>query len=76
MARSFLICYHCPRMKNALKELAKTANNIEKNVSRIIVRKEKRIHLLTLRLCSGLHVLIQDIPGMGKQPLHAHLQKA
>ncbi len=60
----------------SLTELAGTVYRIEENISRVIVGKERQIRLLTLGLCSGLHVLIQDIPGMGKTTLARSLAKS
>ncbi len=39
---------------------------IEENVSRVIVGKERSIELLLVALLADGHVLIEDIPGLGK----------
>jgi len=57
-------------------ELSNKASAIEENISLVIVGKEKQIRLLILGLCSGLHSLIQDIPGVGKTTLARSLSKS
>ncbi|WP_352418637.1 MoxR family ATPase [Proteiniborus sp.] len=39
---------------------------IVKNVSKVIIGKEKEIELIIVSILSGGHVLLEDIPGMGK----------
>ncbi len=63
-------------MEKALKGLSKSAAGIAENISRVIVGKERQIKLLVLGLCSGLHVLIEDIPGVGKTTLAKSLAKS
>jgi len=41
-------------------------NKIVNNVSKVIVGKEKEIDLIIVSFLSGGHVLLEDIPGMGK----------
>ncbi len=51
-------------------------DNIVKNVSQIILGKEKAIRLaLTCLLCRG-HILIEDLPGVGKTTLAHALAKS
>ena len=45
------------------------------NLSRVIQGKEDRIELLVLGLTAGGHILIQDIPGVGKTTLARALAK-
>ncbi|NLK42848.1 MAG: MoxR family ATPase [Tissierellia bacterium] len=42
---------------------------IVENVSKVIVGKEREIELITISFLSGGHVLLEDIPGMGKTML-------
>lgn len=46
-----------------------TIRRIEENISRVFVGKERQVRILLLGLCSGLHVLIEDVPGVGKTTL-------
>ena len=48
---------------------AELAKRIEKNISRVFVGKEKQIRVMLLGFCAGLHVLIEDVPGVGKTTL-------
>jgi len=56
--------------------LSSTVSAIADNVSLVIVGKERQVRLLILGLCSGLHSLIQDIPGVGKTTLARSLAKS
>jgi len=44
-------------------------NRIIKNVSKVIVGKDEVIELLLVSLISGGHILLEDIPGVGKTML-------
>jgi len=39
------------------------------NISRVFVGKEAQIHTLLVAFSAGLHVLIEDVPGVGKTTL-------
>ena len=39
------------------------------NISRVFVGKESQIHTLLVAFSSGLHALIEDVPGVGKTTL-------
>lgn len=39
---------------------------VQENVSKVIIGKEKEIDLMMVTFLSGGHVLLEDIPGMGK----------
>lgn len=41
-------------------------NYVQKNVSKVIIGKDKEIDLMMVSFLSGGHVLLEDIPGMGK----------
>lgn len=43
--------------------------NIKTNISKVIVGKEKTVDLLITSLIAGGHVLLEDVPGMGKTVL-------
>lgn len=43
--------------------------NVIKNVSKVIVGKDEVIELLIVSLLSGGHILLEDIPGVGKTML-------
>jgi MoxR-like ATPase len=45
------------------------ANRLEENISRVFVGKESQVRLMLVGFLSGLHVLIEDIPGVGKTTL-------
>ena len=43
-----------------------TADAIRSNINTVIVGQEQSIDLLLVALLAGGHVLIEDVPGMGK----------
>src|SRR5262245_42052115 len=52
------------------------ANRLQTNVSRVIVGKQEEIELmLVAMLCEG-HVLIEDVPGIGKTTLAKALARS
>ncbi|MCK5179948.1 MAG: AAA family ATPase, partial [Candidatus Omnitrophica bacterium] len=46
------------------------------NLSKVIQGKEDKIELLVLALVAGGHILIEDIPGVGKTTLARSLAKS
>ncbi len=49
-----------------LKEIPLKMSEIQKNVGQVIVGKDKIVRLLTIAfICEG-HVLLEDVPGLGK----------
>ncbi|HPE95783.1 MAG TPA: MoxR family ATPase [Bacillota bacterium] len=52
-----------------MKHIISLHEAILKNVSRVIIGKEKVIDLLTVTLLCGGHALIEDVPGTGKTKL-------
>lgn len=49
-----------------MKSLVHFKEKVIENVSRVIVGKDKEIELIIVAFLSGGHVLLEDIPGMGK----------
>lgn len=57
-------------------QVAETARRVKENVARVIVGKDETIELLLVALfCEG-HVLIEDVPGIGKTTLAKTLAKS
>jgi MoxR-like ATPase len=52
-----------------IEEKAEQIEKLKKNISKVFVGKEFQIKILILGVISGLHVLIEDIPGIGKTTL-------
>ncbi len=53
-----------------------TIEKIKMNISHVIVGKEKTVDLLITSLIAGGHVLLEDVPGMGKTVLAKALAKS
>lgn len=49
-----------------MKNLVHFKEKVIENVSRVIIGKDKEIELIIVAFLSGGHVLLEDIPGMGK----------
>ena len=49
-----------------MKSLVQFKEKVVENVSKVIVGKDKEIELIIVAFLSGGHVLLEDIPGMGK----------
>lgn len=49
-----------------MKNLVQFKEKVIENVSKVIVGKDKEIELIIVAFLSGGHVLLEDIPGMGK----------
>ncbi len=59
-----------------VQRVADTARRVTENVARVIVGKDETIELLLVALfCEG-HVLLEDVPGIGKTTLAKALAKA
>ena len=61
---------------NDIKTLPAIIDRIKKNVASVFVGKESSVHNLLLGFLSGLHVLIEDIPGLGKTTLAMTLARS
>ena len=53
-----------------------TITNIKTNISKVIIGKEETVDLLLTSLIAGGHVLLEDVPGMGKTVLAKTLAKS
>lgn len=49
-----------------IERFTKFKEEIIKNVSKVIIGKDKEIELIIVAFLSGGHVLLEDIPGTGK----------
>ena len=56
--------------------LSTVVTRLKGSVSNVFVGKEEAIHTLLIGFISGLHVLIEDIPGVGKTTLARCLAKS
>ncbi len=52
-----------------MKNVAETGREIKENISKLIVGKEETIDLLLVGLLAKGHVLLEDVPGVGKTML-------
>src|SRR5262252_475654 len=52
-----------------MRELSETANGVIANVERVIVGKQEAVRLTLIAVLCGGHVLIEDVPGVGKTVL-------
>lgn len=62
--------------KNYGEHLNKKALDIVREVGKVIIGKDDVIRLIVIALISGGHVLIEDVPGVGKTTLSAAVAKA
>lgn len=58
-----------PLSETDVETAARTANEVIENVSRVIVGNEPAIEHLITGLLGGGHVLLEDVPGVGKTML-------
>ena len=54
---------------NQLRELSVIAQSLMDNINNVIVGKEKVVELSLVALLAGGHLLIEDVPGLGKTTL-------
>ena len=52
-----------------LHRYAEHLQTVAANISKVFVGKEAQIHTLLVAFSAGLHVLIEDVPGVGKTTL-------
>ena len=48
------------------QDIAKLADKVRQNVSRVIIGKEDQFNLIFAAMIAGGHVLLEDVPGTGK----------
>lgn len=58
------------------KDFRELCNRIEQNINRVMIGKENVIESLLIALAGGGHVLIEDVPGIGKTTLVSALAKS
>ncbi len=63
-------------MENIYSEAYRVCHAIMGEINKVIIGKPEAVKLLTLALISGGHVLIEDVPGVGKTTIAAALAKA
>lgn len=63
-------------MENRIERAYSICKQIMNEVNKVIVGKPEAVKLLILALISGGHVLIEDVPGVGKTTIAASLAKA
>ncbi len=54
------------------RDISRRADIVKKigqSIAKVFVGKENQVKILLLGFCSGLHVLIEDVPGVGKTTL-------
>jgi MoxR-like ATPase len=61
---------------NEAEELRTTADRLRANIGRVIVGKERVIDLLLIALLCEGHVLLEDVPGIGKTMLAKSLARS
>lgn len=63
-------------MENTMKNPTEICYSIMDEINKVIIGKPETVRLLMLALISGGHVLIEDVPGVGKTTIAAALSKA
>lgn len=63
-------------MEIKIEKYSKLLNRIIENIGTVIIGKRNTVELVVLSLISGGHVLIEDIPGVGKTSLVAALARS
>ena len=53
----------------AVASISRVASRVRENISRVIVGKESVIELVLVALLSEGHILLEDVPGLGKTML-------
>ena len=59
-----------------MADVQETANRIVENVEKVIIGKRQSVQLTVLGLLSQGHILIEDVPGVGKTVLAKSLAKS
>ena len=63
-------------MEISIQKYSQICESIMNEVNKVIIGKPASVKLLTIALISGGHVLIDDVPGVGKTTIAAALSKA
>ncbi len=63
-------------IESEVAAVAAMAQSLEKAIAGVFVGSTKAVRLAVLGLVSGLHVLVEDIPGVGKTTLALALSRA
>lgn len=63
-------------MDNSFSKAFQICNSIAAEISKVIVGKPQAVKMLMIALISGGHVLIEDVPGVGKTTIASALAKA
>ncbi len=59
-----------------IEKYSAVLNSIVENIEKVIIGKNETVELVVLSMASGGHVLIEDIPGVGKTSLVSALAKS
>ena len=63
-------------MPNSVQQVQSVARALQENINRVIVGKPVTIELLLVALLSQGHVLLEDVPGLGKTTLAKALARS
>ncbi len=63
-------------MNKSIEVAQKLVKLIENNIQQVIIGKDEVIRLLMIALTAGGHVLLEDVPGIGKTTLVSALAKS
>ena len=63
-------------MNNSFEKSISICKSIANEINKVIIGKEEAVRLLLIALISGGHVLIEDVPGVGKTTIVSALSKA
>jgi MoxR-like ATPase len=55
-----------PELETKIRKIAEAAERFARNVGRVIVGKEEAVRSVFIGLLCGGHLLIEDVPGVGK----------
>ncbi|MCJ7605164.1 MAG: AAA family ATPase, partial [Dehalococcoidales bacterium] len=59
-----------------VRQIKETADKIRENVERVIVGKGEAVELAVIALLCEGHILLEDVPGLGKTVLAKSLAKS
>ncbi len=63
-------------MENSIGKACEICKSVMTEVNKVIIGKPEAVKMLVLALISGGHVLIEDVPGVGKTTIAAALARA